>query len=568
MEGMEGMEPKKKTRRRFYRVAGYRHQRSLPPPRAPSPEQQLFSLQRPGRRFDGPQRFGYGAKFHKRGPQPSPLEGLPALPDSPVDGFGYDIDPSAMRGLADDSVEVGVNPISSSRPRLQNLSRWQDKQSNDFSYFCVRGGLPNFQLLDLPTGPSDVKFHVTQYMHFVDGESTPQNPSNYILPFGYGNSNSINPYASSAQFLSGMAAGTETIVRIQYGCLNAISRSVKEWPTLVPRPIFGSFRGCPCTRDTNTGGGPFPNIDCLPDPEHCFLPGNAAYFSALLNWVSMPNAIYTWPYDELYHRDSSSVSLYNLRISGTVRAQEYRRQILCEAPLINGVYWSNLVRYCRPIIYVVVYVDRTGTVEGDTDFDDAVDATGQDVSTAQTPMGGGIGDGHDANLLTYGAVVPRVYAEIPSHCEVLAFECIDMSKNEDSYNTPRYLTYAPGYTVNETGVPLGNVVPADATATYSAVDMPFEEHPFVFDIDLNGLVVNFRKDNFNYLRPSTYPLESIGRSMLVNNTIHIAAYCHYAGFPVTRSFDTTAPTAERMSYCQPISIGYASFLTFKDFVTD
>jgi len=491
----------------------------------------------------------------------------PALPDSPDDGFRYD-DPMQVDLL--EGVPVDPRPLvvkQASDGRLEELSRWQDKQSNHFSYFRIRGGLPNFQLLDVPTGPSDVKFHITQYMHYVEGQTEPQNSSNFIRPFAFGNNNSINPYATSAQYLSGRKT-SEPLLRIQYGCLNAISSEVTVWPEMQVEPTGYGYRGIPVCKNYGNYNLPDPNVDCLPDPEHCIAPlGVSGYYNAGTGtWINIPNAVYTWPYDSLYHRTSSSVQMHNLRISGTVRAQEYRRQILCEAPLINGVYWANLVRYVRPTIFIVVFLDRTGIRSGDNDFDDVVDAVGQDVSTTQVPTG--TLPYHDATLPTYTAVVPRVYAEIPSNCEVLAFECIDMSGNEDSYNSPRYLTYAPGYFTDESGVPIGEHVPADATATYSAVDMPFEERPFVFDIDLNGLVVNFRKDHFNYLLPVSQPQEAIGCSMLANNSIHIAAYCHYPGFAVTQAFDTTSPTAERLSYCQPISIGYTSHLTFKDFVID
>jgi len=520
--------------------------------------------------FDGAPGFEFRAAEHAAA----------LVAQGPVD----DLD-DAVEAFAGNDRRLGVAPIERPRP-MQDLSRLQDiGDSNRFAVLNIRGGLPNFKLLDYLDAPDD-KFCVTTYMAHSAGVA-PTDPGYYVLPFSAGEVNYIDPIASSCGYIRKYMRSTpanadiDGAVRIYYYALNAVVHSVDAtlWSTTqtaVPGEDY-TFYGIP--RTDYSGGWdlvPRPELRRLPDPEHAFARGTYVTYTGPGGPVtsSLTEAVTNWPYDEIYHRSSDCIRQSRIRISGLVScAKRYTRTPISfgfmgiEVGTESSV-WQERVRFVRPVVVVVLFLYKD-TKGNRTGFDNVVDAFGFDAVTPQSNPNILI----DAIAQNWTPTVPRFYAEQDSHCRVLAYDVIDMSDTVpdnavrvEHINFQEETVVPPIVGGEQTTYEISPNVPGN----YQIMDCPYAEKRFVFDVDLNGLVTRFSKKDWDYMTSSgspNYSSTEFGVDMIVENSLHIAAYAYYPGFTLAYGYSTaeTPPTSDSPYYRQPASIGYTSHLSFQDF---
>jgi len=489
----------------------------------------------------------------------------------------------AVVAFAGDDRRLDRRYIRPVRP-MQDLSRLQDiGASNNFSILNIRGGLPNFKLLDY-LDRADDKFCVTSFMAHGGGVA-PTDPGHYVLPFSAGEVNYIDPIASSCGFIrkfqrSGVSsASINGAKRIYYYALNAVVHSVDPslWATTqTANPgVQFTFYGVP--RPDYIPGWDLvarPELRFLPDPEHAFARG--AFLTNTNVPITYPYtvAVTNWPYDDIYHRSSDCIIQSRIRISGVVQCAKY----FTRTPISDGYLgtsigvesspWQERVRFLRPVVVVVLFLYKN-TKGNRTGFDNVVDGYGFDAVTPQTS-----GDvWADALSQNWNPTMPRFYAEQDSNCRVLAYDVIDMSDtvpaNAVRVSQINYQEASPVPPIVG-GEQVAYEIYANDPMNYQIVDAPYAEKRFVFDVDLNNLVTRFSSKDWDYMTGSGSPdylATEFGVDMIVDNSIHIAAYAYYPGFPLAYGYTTveTPPTSDSPYYRQPASIGYTSHLSFQDF---
>jgi len=482
----------------------------------------------------------------------------------------FDVPVDALVGRRDVMVEDDALDNRLVQP-MEDMSKFQDYgDSNKFSLFRIRGGLPNFKLLDyLDGGSPDRKFLITSYPVFTGGVP-PTDPSSFVLPFTSGQANYIDPLGSSCRKIGGMVSPSPK--RILYSALNAVSSVVKftVWEDQVVFP-GSTFYGQPRPRFTFMDAAPRPELTFLPDPEHCFALG--AYADQVPGGlVPLPICHTNWPYDELYHRTGRSISQSHIRISGVVRCDSYYSRLPFTNSYIGttiGVEssnWHERVTFVRPVIVVVMFVHKKPNGLRIA-FDNVIDALGFDAATPQDPN-----PYVDAIQQNWTPIIPRFYSEEDSECRVLAYDIINLNDSvpESAVRVEQIYNQA---TSTVPPIVAGEQDPyyiyGSNCVDYQIIDVPYVEKRFVFDVDLNNLVTQFTADHWDYFASSGAPnytptYEGVG--MIATNSIHIAAYAYYPGSTAAVGYSTELPTEISPSFRQRAAIGYTSHLTFNDFI--
>jgi len=547
---------------------------------------------------------GYDPDVPGGGPEEAVPADVPLPGSAGLEEFDYDVPEGPLAG---DAPKVDVSDGGAPDLQMVNLNRGQDiGVSNEFSAFNVRGGLSNYALLSMHPRTHSRKFHSTYYpCAWIQG-TLPADHYGQVLPWNYSTEvygfleNAMPPYPPAIvawtrpHGVVSIGGGINWLgfpKIVGYGsrnCLNAIFRHP-------PGAMFGIDANGGSETDFTTEL--YHNLNARPDTNlhWCYYNVTSHFDPESIGWETDARDAYggfdlrEWQkFNPLKYRDSDCVRMHRIRVSGNVVCPAYIFQhgaiTLDPTVLMETLIADQQV--VHPTIVVLLTLHHTN--------EDYRPGSGTQCYQSTAPMLSRFLRGYGRSLAVNNAGVPTAaagrpdpnaifhlpsplgmedydgqYGSIVKDVSILAFEVLDM----DKVGSPQYRTdLCQQRTIREEGFP-----DVEFLDVASFIRRDNASAPFVFDVDLGGVVARYKKDYVNWCYPDTdwkgvpdstaYGFDhppSPNRveymdEMLETNVLRVYAYSYYPTCPGNVTRDTTAAPSR-----QPAFLSYDTQLEFTE----